>query len=474
MNTANHTAPDLAALDGDTLWWLLRETADGRRDGLAGQLAQLCVNAGASRLGWVSPPQWKLVERAISAVLAVLHLSTVRPILALSTGGWSFAACAISELFPQARPPLDSLDPARIRRALASADEPVQAMLAVSASRSTLETHLLTQVIAGLTKPRRPQLAWLSDAAGPSNVLPLSPRGALDQVAMLGAPLSTAFLIAAEAAGAGIAPAYASLLSRYDQIGLSAVRLAALAPASGSPFIRFVTPPWTGHGLRLWLLQLGRQVLCGKSSSFTPRIELGDPAQLQAPSEVRLDVSGLPRSLSALMELLYVSGVFVAALALRAGLPVASHAYVGAYKDRLTLARKYAHDLHQVRTVELPDVAASWLTDRPELTRLHVVRYDPGREAGSAAFTRATGRLCEVHVGSAWNHHSFHAVYADPGTATLVAVAPPDTAAAVPVPLQTAARAQREIGIATWMALAERAMIVQLSPEASGEGAHYE
>ena len=109
---------------------------------------------------------------------------------------------------------------------------------------------------------------------------------------------------------------------------------------------------------------------------------------------------------------------------------------------------------------DLTEPAAGWLSGRPDLRRLHLVHY--GTPAPAAATSRdvtaLTGRPCEVHEGSAWNHHSFHAVYAEPATAVLVAVA---SEGAVPAPLAPAARTLRQIAVATHLALADRSLLVE-------------
>jgi hypothetical protein len=174
------------------------------------------------------------------------------------------------------------------------------------------------------------------------------------------------------------------------------------------------------------------------------------------------------------MEIMYTAGLFVGFLALRAGVQVAVHDHVRAYKDRLANATA-ADDAAagSVPAAELPSLAASWLADRAELTRLHVVLYDSrvaGPDTLPELFAAATGRGCEVHAGSAWNHHSFHAVYADPAVAVLLVVAPSDPAAPSAPCAAAADRTLRQIAVATHQALPTRSMVVQLSSASTREG----
>jgi hypothetical protein len=461
----------LADLDGLALWSVLHDAVAGSREGLAGEVAGRCLSEGSPRLGWIFPPPWRTVERAIAAVLSALRQPEPHGVLPLATGGWSFAASAVRETVSQADPagllaPLDSLDPATIRRALRGPGQPPRAFLAISASRATWETRILTTVMRGHSDTARIPLVWLSDQTAIPDVLSLSPRGEADQVAMLGAPLSTAFLAAAAMADlAGLAGAYARLLRDYTDVGTAAVRRAAAVDVRGAPLIRFVPPQWAGNGLRLWLLQLGRQVLCGKSEVFRPRVDVAGPGAPDDLPDLLVDLGTPPGDLSGLMEVLYRAVVFTGCLALRASLPVAGQSHGGAYKQWLGRARRQAGPLPVVPSGDLPAAAAAWLADRQELTRLHVVRYESaatGPATASERFAAATGRACEVHLGSAWNHHSFHASYADPSVAVLVAVAPPETSAPAGQRLLDAAAAQHEIAIATHLALGDRSMIVQL------------
>jgi hypothetical protein len=453
----------LADLDGLGLWSVLHDAVAGSRDGLAGEAATRCLGDGSPRLGWVFPAPWRTVERATAAVLSALRQPEPRGILPLATGGWSFAASAIRETVTQAEPPgllapLDSLHPAAIRRALRGPGDPPRAFLAISASRATWETKVLAEVVRGHGDTTGIPLVWLSDQTATPDVLALSPRGEPDQAAMLGAPLSMAFLAAAAAADLpGLADAYARLLRNYTDLGTAAAQRAAAVETRGTPLIRFVPPRWAGDGLRLWLLQLGRQVLCGKSEVFRPRVDVAGPGS----PDLMVDLGTPPGDLGGLMEVLYSAAVFTGCLALRAGLSVAGQSNGGAYKQWLGKACRQAGALPAEPAKNLPEAAAAWLAGRPELTCLHVVLYDPaaiGPDTAAERFAAATGRACEVHLGSAWNHHSFHASYADPSVAVLIAVAPPD-----PCPgLADAAHAQREIAAATHLALGDRSLIVQL------------
>jgi len=465
----------LAALDGGSLWSLMCAAASGSRDGLAGTVARQCESGSWPRLGWICPPPWATVERRVAAVHAACGLPAAR-LLPLTTGGWSFAAAAICEAAGQPEPaglaaPLDSLDPAMIRRALRGGAGAPGAFLAISASGTTVETRQLAAVVGAGPDTADKPLVWLRDDQSPPAAFALSPHGVPDQVAMLGAPLSTAFLAAAAAAdAAGLAGAYARLLARHDRIGAAAAERAAGVHTEGAPLIHLVAPRWAGTGLRLWLLQLIRQVVCGKSSRFRPWVEVVGPGDSRGTPDVLVDLGTPERGLPGLMEACYGAGIFAGALALRAGLAVAEHSRVAAYKERLSVARRGTDDLRTADVAGLPDVAASWLAARPELTRLHVVRYESGPGVGAERFTAVTGRSCEVHAGSAWNHHSFHAVHADQSVAVLLVVAPAEASAQESAPLREAALMQRLIAVATHLALAGRSLIVQLPPA----GASYE
>jgi hypothetical protein len=468
------TLGKLAALDGDGLWSLMLAAAGGSRDGLAAVVARQCESGSSPRLGWICPPPWPTVERRIAAIHAACGPpatngdGTGGALLPLTTGGWSFAASAICETVSQAEPaglapPLDSLEPAMIRHALHGAGGRPGAFLAISASGATLETRHLATLVSGQADAVGKPLVWLRDDQEPPAAFALSPRGVPDQVAMLGAPLSTAFLAAAAAADpAGLADAYARLLRRHDHVGAAAAAAAAAVPVAGAPLIHLVVPAWAGDGLRLWLLQAARQVVCGKSSRFRPWVAVAGPGDEHDGCDVRVDLGAATPDLPGLVEIMYRAGIFLGALALRARLPVTEHPGVTAYKERLSGADQGIADVRTVDVASLPATAAGWLTGKPRLTRLHVVRYDSEPRISAERFMSAGGHPCEVHAGSAWNHHSFHAVHADRSVAVLLVVAAPEASAGEPAPLREAARVQRLIAVATHLALPGRSLIVQL------------
>ncbi|WP_165945548.1 hypothetical protein [Micromonospora sp. KC606] len=462
----------LAALDSDALWSAVLSAAAGSRAGAAGVVAEQCTTAGSARLGWASPPPWSAVRQSVAAVQAALNVPAGAEVVLLGTGGWCFAVRALIETTGGSAglTTLDSLDPAAIEQVLAAGAGASRGVLAVSGSGATLETRRLAEAVPPRGGGR---LVWLRDEGAPPDTFPLSPRGGPDQVAMLGAPLSTAFLAAAAVVdGAALAAAYPRFLARHHRIGAAAARHAVAVPPEGTPRLRFVVPPWAGPGLRRWLLQLGRQVLGGKPGGFRPTVELQStvevaPAGVDAdPPDVVLDLGGLRRDLPALLDGLYAAGVFVASVGLRAGLGVADHANVRVYKERLAHPDPDDPSCPPVAAADLPGAASAWLASRPELARLHVVGYwsDAERNIPPAGqFAAATGRPCEVHEGSAWNHHSFQAVYPDPTVAVLIVTRGAETDVGAAPPDRAAARTLRRIAAATHRSLPGRSLLVPLA-----------
>ncbi|MCO5998094.1 hypothetical protein [Actinoallomurus rhizosphaericola] len=463
---AGQAGAGLDGLDGDTLWTAVLAAAAGSRAGPAASVARLCEGGGSTRLGWVRPPGRHLVEQNLTEIQAALAVPEGRPVVLLGTGGWTFAVQALREVLgpDSGVVPMDSLCPAAIRATLNDAGPP-GAYVAVSASRSTMEAVRLAECVPAFAGAEGGRLVWLSDQATPPSAFALSPRHLRDQTAIIGAPLSTAFLLpAAIMAGARLAAVYTGFVRRYRLLGLRAAREAVEAPADGAPDIHIVAPRWAGPGLRLWLLQLGRQALCGKSDRFRPAIAVVGPDE-DAPATVRLDLSAAEPGLAGLVDTMYLAGAFAACLALRAGVPVAEECNVHAYKDLLRGPATPEAGSRAPTARALPDAAADWLADRPELTRLHVVRYDSAAELPDAVrvrFAAVTRRPCEVHDGSAWNHHSFQAVYADRSAAVLV-LAPPEPAG--DLPLAEAARAQHRIAVATHRSLADRSRLIRVQRE---------
>lgn len=491
---------DLVRLDGAHLWAVLHEAARGSRTGHAGTVARLCAGGGlsgtgvsndsdphkcsrrtvATRLGWVCPPSWNVVSESLSPIRAVLGTPPSRQVVLLGTGGWTFAARALCEVLDHDTPvvPMDSLDPSAIDAAVAARARPPGAYVAVSASGKTMETVRLAESVPALDGTERAPLVWLSDDAAPPRTFALSPRQVRDQVAILGAPLSTAFLLpAALMADSRLAPAYTTLRRRHHELAASAARQAVAVDVSGSPHLRLVAPQWAGDGLRMWLLQLGRQALCGKSRRFRPWFDVtgpGDEPRFDVTGSqddgygpiARFDLSHVEPGLTGLLELMYTAVIIVGCVALRAGVEVAEECNVHEYKDLLPDPIEFDEGGDRSTAHALPGVAADWLGRRPDLRRLHVVVYASDAELTPAVrsrFATATGRTCEVHEGSAWNHHSYQAVYADPSAAVLVVA--PSSRPPADHPLAGVASAQCRLAVATHRSLADRSHLVRLDSE---------
>jgi hypothetical protein len=229
----------------------------------------------------------------------------------------------------------------------------------------------------------------------------------------------------------------------------------------GTPRVRIAAPAWAGDGLRTWLLQLGRQVLGGKSHGYRPHVEVV-PADEQQPGthgrEATLDLTAAPADLAGLLALMYTAGIFAACLALRAGLRPVEHGNVAAYKRLLAGVPEPPRPAARLTPDQVPAFAAQWLADRPGLRRLHLVRYGgaPAPLPAAGSLAEATGLPCEVHTGSAWNHHSYQAVYAESETAVLVWADPVQDG-----PLHTASHTLRRLAEATHASLADRGELIE-------------
>lgn len=466
-------AADLGTCDGDELWSQLCAATWGTQSDVAATIATRCMSGGSARLGWIHPPEWGAIETAMSSMQSWLLPMRERGGLVLATGGWSFALQALTEMtraagLTQRLSVLDNLAPTAISAAVDSCDQ-AAVYLAISGSGSTVETRMLVESIMSYAKCDRTRLLWLRDFASPPGTFALSPLGVPDQIAMLGAPLSMAFLApAATIYQSALALAYQNLHRRYLSIGADIARQVANITLTLVQHVEIVLPEWAANGLRQWMLQLGRQVLCGKSPEFRPWVDVVQaPRRRDGGTDVVFDLSHFPTGIANLMELMYSAGLFIGILSLRAGLQVAEHQHVDAYKTLLQDDALDDRSLRLATVSDLPAMAADWLHDRSEVARLHVVFYGSSAADPDTLLERlkaATGLVCELHTGSAWNHHSFQAVYDNRKVATLLVVTPcqpsgrrllPSTAAA--------ARTLRRIAVATHKALGSRSAIVELS-----------
>ena len=458
----------LAPLDGHDLWGCLHDAALDSGRPRSDAVARMMTVDGHPRLGWVVPPTWETAAKAARDVLATPGLAGCERLVVIGTGGWGFAVRALcSALRDHGLLPLDSLDPGAARSVLSQAGGPnTAACLAISASRSTVETRLLVDTVTRAWRGDR--LAWLSDDDGS-----LSPRRVPDQVALFGAPISTAFLApAAFADEAELERAYGAFADRYQSIGAAAASLAASAPADGSPRLVLRLPTQAPDAIRLWVMQVARQGLCGKSPTFLPWLDVeckeAGPADAVADLDLLADCDPLPR----LMGMCYAACVFTACLGLRAGIEPARHQHVSEYKRLVTAAPvrgRYPAATHLDDQQQLVHVVGDWLASLDNARRLHIVVYDreqtraihPHRDAVSAA----SGLPCEIHEGTEWNHHSYQAVYGTPDIAVaVVTVSSPEGHHVGRLDRLLAANADMRyaIAFATYQSLFPRSLFIEL------------
>lgn len=462
----------LAALDAAGLWACLHDAARGKRHGWAATVAWQMTADSHVRLGWVIPPPWHTVAQVAAAVQNSPALTGRDQLVVIGTGAWGFAARSLRAVLDEPRLlPLDSLDPAAARSVLERLKRsPTAACIAISASRKTTETRLLATTVqrAG----RHLSVTWLCEDDHPPDAFSLSPRKIHDQVALFGAPLSTAFLVpAAFAAHPQLERAYGVFAAQYCDIGASLASLAVSAPTDGCPRVVLRLPHDAPSAVQMWVLQLGRQALCGKSPSFEPWVEVERGAP--GPADIVADLDVMPDcdALSRLMGTLYAAAVFTACLGLRAGLHAARHENVREYKRRVL--DYHAGGQHPAARAcgadELIVLAAAWLADRPDLRYLHIVVYDLKRARDiqnlREALTFRTGVPCEVHEGTEWNHHSYQAAYGNPRVAVLIVVVqrtPETRTDLLSQALAENARARYAIALATVQSLYPRSRLIEL------------
>ncbi len=428
----------LTGLSPGALLSAFRAAAAGGRDGAAGEVARLATVGGQPRLGWLSPPPWSVVEDLLSgyAVPAGGRL------LLVGTGGWAFGARAAREAggarpnVPDVLDVLDVLDPDRLRRAVAAVPDLV---VAVSESGTTLETRLLVDALGNRYGV---DVRWLTGAqlAG--------------QVALFAAPLSVPFLLCASVvAGDGFRAAYQEFADSVPALAQWAVQSAAegaaqsAAATPGRPRTVALRPPaGAGAGLRLYLTQLVRQALGGRSGTW---YDVGS-----GPADQVIDLpAGSPSAhpVTLLMQRCWAANMVVACIGARLGIAFASHPAVDRYKRLLPGAPATAAEAVVVPAAGIMPAGREWLAAAPQLRAAHLVCYDPVL-AGQLAALPPEPRW-ERHPGSTWNHHTYQAVVDHPEIGVAVVLPARDD--------DPLLRTQAGIAVATSRSLAPRSLLLR-------------
>jgi hypothetical protein len=280
-------------------------------------------------------------------------------------------------------------------------------------------------------------------------------------VALLSAPLTVPFLATATLGAGSLATAYQDFAAKSDRVGRWAAAASERIPP-GACRVRVRLPAGTSTGLRLFVLQALRQGLGGKDGTQGLWFDIAHDLPA-APSHHDLVITvptAAARPLTRVMLCCYAAAALVACIGLRRGIRFAEHPSVDAYKSRL--GNGGAHPT-PIRQDQIIPYAAAWLRNR-EFTRGHLVCYDPdlmpslaGRAPELAALS---GHDWEIHPGSRWNHHSFQAVYGDPGTGVVAVTPHPGD--------DTLLRSQAALATASHAALADRALLLSAAnPEAA-------
>lgn len=441
------------------LWDEVRTAAEGRGAGRADVIATLSNLDGRARLGWVIPPSPAHVE----SVLA--RWDGPELLVLAGTGGWAFGARAVTEGTPGAGRVrvLDSLDPATVLRIALTTRWPRSSRsprcFAASASGATHETRVLADTLAAIWPD--PGVRRLSEQ---DRTLSLS--GDSDLVALYGAPLSVPALLAARtAAGPDFAEAYRVFADHAGRIGSWAADLSRRVASTDRPRVTFRLPTGSGDGLRLWTLQAARQGWSGKSLTFRPWTTT--IAATGPHSGIEVDVAApLPAGPPSARALAapYAVAALVVCVAIRRGLTFSTHEAVARYKALIPVADNSDAEVHLGGPDEVAAAVKAWRHSRPDLNGVHVVTYGEAVTAAVAARIPAEPGV-EVHAGSAWNHHSYQAVWHEP-TIGVVVVLGPDPATVTGDPrvdaaLKSQVDTQRAIARATYASLAPRALLLR-------------
>lgn len=394
---------------------------------LGNRFVQLGSENGKPRLGWVEPPPWKHIERALDRAFCTRALRDKRQFIFCGTGGWIHSVRMVAEETGPSQnvvQTLYSLDPAALVSLLANnlaLDK--TALLGLSASGNTLETRLLIDTLqellisAGLHVPDH--LLWLSAKLARS--LPLTVDGFETIGALFSAPFTLAFLLpVALLAGMQKTRRYfESFLALREQAVEEAVGQALDLDVSQK--LLYLDTGGTSDPLDCWILQLARQSICGKSASFNPKILVGGESPDNF-TRINLKIVADVDPIVAKMLTCHAAQFFFAAVAWRHDIAFVQHDNVNRYKRLINETPKSSLTNADLEAVQQKIDAVLRKNGR---SFLEMVVYAPLTKQLRSTLRQShgslTGRHCEVYEGSDWNHHSYQAAAESGDTAYVFA-----------------------------------------------------
>ncbi len=405
---------------------------------------------GIARLGWVIPPSWRDVERALN-LFNGLDIVKGKTCFVFSGMGGSINTikALIDILGEKGRTRLhtiDSLDPLALKELLFSIGDLSQALvIGISKSGTTKETRDLLMTLRERFRKEgldyREHFLWLTDLPqGRMKIeeadwhgvrfLPIQADNGTDIGGRFTAPHTLIFLVPLflllHQDMQRLKELWDAYLSVRERQLLEAVRRAEELALKGSGYFAIALAEGLASALETWAIQLFQESLGSKIQDFNPKtLVLTREAVPRDFTRVEFNISSGSAAVDAMTNM-YLLQVLVAAFAYHRGINFVTQPQVEVYKKKMA----------EVSFGELPRVKKTTLdvlTRSLEATgqRIEQKRFIEAvcywylitgqREAVQKTLMDAfPGKEVLVFAGSDWNHHSYQAASKNQDTFFLV------------------------------------------------------
>jgi len=404
---------------------------------------------GCARLGWVVPPVWRDVERAIRLFNDLdIARGKTRFIFSGMGGSVNTIKALIDILGKKSRLRLftiDSLDPSALKQLLPQVGDLRQTLVVgISKSGTTKETRDLLATLRERFQNEgldyREHFLWLTDLPlGRQKVeegswrgvrfLPIQTDNGTDIGGRFTAPHTLIFLIPLFLLLGRDAGQLKTLWEEY--LGLrhmllpEAARRAEELATRGSDYYAVVLTEELASAMETWIIQLFQESLGSKALGFNPKtLAVAHGAVPKDFVSVDFNISSGSPILDAMVNM-HLLQVFVAVLAYFRAVNFVTQPEVELYKRKMAeisstvISRAEKTTLDGLRSIKLPNrlVGQKRFVEAVCYWNLTGVQRMNLQEALAAAFP---DREVMVFAGSDWNHHSYQAASKSQDTLYLI------------------------------------------------------
>jgi phosphoglucomutase len=392
-----------------------------------------------SRLGWVHPPAWHVIEECLEDFMQLKAVQKKTRIIFVGMGGSINAIKALLRLGVDGDSPilitLDSLDPAALSVVLGSDDDLSSTLvIGISKSGTTTETHALLSTLREAFHTQqladRNHFLWLTDIPDGQrriealgwrdvDILPIQVDSRTDIGGRFTAPHTLLFLIPLLFLCNKEIHRLREIWNEYCHLrahGLpGAMNKAYTAVALNTRTFAIVLEEPLASALETWGIQLFQESLGSKLRGFNPKTVVAEAKAVPNGFYALRYVRFASNILVDTMLIMYHLQVFVALLACEKCISFVTQPEVERYKRKMK--ELSLHPPPRDDRVKIPELLArqrNWLQAHAPVDYVEVVCYwypnDIERTQLQQTFhAYFPDKTIQIFTGSDWNHHSYQA-----------------------------------------------------------------